>query len=105
MERIALGSRVVLCLEDRDRNEVYGEMEGEFTVKYGSAWTLERVDRCDQMKGNPMNAVLMAYFALDDTLVDPSWLAAQGFQGPTLELPRDPALARQELFAAIEAIQ
>ncbi len=105
MERIALGSRVVLCLEDRDLNEVYGEMEGEFTVKYGSAWTLERVDRCDQIKGNPMNAVLMAYFALDDTLVDPSWLAAQGFQGPTLELPRDPALARQELFAAIEAIQ
>lgn len=105
IERIALGSRVVLCLADRDLNETYGEMEGEFKAKYGSAWTLERVDQCDQIKGNPMNAVLMAYFALGNSLVDSSWLAAKSFKGPMLELPRDPALARQELFAAIEAIQ
>jgi hypothetical protein len=47
----------------------------------------------------------MAFFALDGSETAPGWLAANSFKGPTLELPRDSELAKQELFAAIEAIQ
>ena len=105
IEQIEIANRVVLCLADNDLSQIYNEIEGEFTEKFGPAWALERVDRCDQIKGNPMNAVLMTYFSLDDSVADTCWLAAKSFRGPRLELPRDLALARREMFAAIEAIQ
>ncbi|MDB2318221.1 2-amino-4-hydroxy-6-hydroxymethyldihydropteridine diphosphokinase [bacterium] len=105
IQRIATANRVVLCLAESSLNETFAEVEGEFRAKFGPAWTLEQVDQCDQINGNPKNAVLMAFFALDGSEIAPCWLAANSFKGPMLELPRDPGLAKQELFAAIEAIQ
>ncbi len=105
LEQIGTANRRVLCLVDGALDETFTEIADEFGEKFGSAWTLERVDRCDQINGNPMNAVLIAYFVLDGSTSDTCWMAAKSFKGPVLELPRDPVLARRELFAAIEAIQ
>ena len=103
-EKNATANRVVLCLADNALNKIYDEIHGEFKAKYGPGWVLERVDRCDQINGNPENAALMTYFAVNDSDVDARWLAAKSFRGPSLELPRDLALAKREMFAAIEAI-
>lgn len=105
IEQIETANRRVLCLADGALDETLTEIAAEFGRRFGSVWTLERVDQCDQINGNPMNAVLMAYFASDGSAVDTCWMAAKNFKGPMLELPRDPALARRELFAAVEAIQ
>ena len=103
-EKTATANRVVLCLADSAMNKIYDEIEGEFKAKYGPEWALERVGRCDQINGNPENAALMTYFTVNDSDVDARWLAARSFRGPSLELPRDLALAKREMFAAIEAI-
>lgn len=105
MEQISLANRLVLCLADHWLTKQYEEFEREFMAKHGREWKLKRVDQCDQINGNPMNAALMTYFASSDSIADSRWVAAKNFRGPTLELPRDLALARREMFAAIEAIQ
>ena len=104
IEKTVIANRVVLCLADNALNKVYDEIEGEFKARFGLGWALERINRCDQINGNPKNAALMTYFAVNDSNVDARWLAAKNFCGASLELPRDLALAKREMFAAIEAI-